>query len=148
LFHWHPSFPYLTFGVRHGLRAGDPFGGSTDIIDVFTQTNNFELATSRPLWNGATINLNWKLSFGYDERDALHVDQFGNPNLVYVIKSGDVSRTFFSIPPLPFIGDAVLQSGILRVGQKYREAVEGLGTSVDSARFQLPADVHNRIERE
>jgi hypothetical protein len=147
LFHWQNHFPFLYYSVRHGLRQGDPFGGSIDITDAFTQTNNFELATSRPLWSGAQINLNWKLSFGYDERDALHVDQYGQLTPNYTIKSGDVSRTFLSIPALPFIN--VMQSGILRVGQKYSDMVIAAGaTSVDSARAQLRPDVHNKIEQD
>ncbi|MDP4243529.1 MAG: cell surface protein SprA [Bacteroidota bacterium] len=148
LFHWQNHFPFLWYSVRPGLRQGDPFGGSVDVTDAFTETNNFELATSRPLWNGASINLNWKLSFGYDERDALHINNLGDPNLLYQIKSGDVTRTFFSIPPLPFIGESALQSGILNVGVKYRQAVEALGWTVANAHDSLPPDVHNRIERD
>ncbi len=147
LFHWQNHFPFLYYSVRHGLRAADPLGGSIDITDAFTQTNNFELTTSRPLWSGAQINLNWKLSFGFDERDALHVNSFGADSLMYAVKAGDVSRTFLSIPPLPFFN--VLQSGILRVGEKYRDAVLAAGApNVDTARAMLPPDVHNRIERE
>ena len=148
LFHWQNHFPFLYYTVRHGLRAGDPFGGSVDITDAFTQTNNFELTTSRPLWSGAQINLNWKLSFGFDERDALHVDALGQVTPDYTVKSGDVSRTFFSLPPLPFLG-GISQSGILRVGEKYREAVLAAGApNVDTARTFLKPDVHNQIERE
>ena len=149
IFNWKPQFPFLGFSVRHGLRAADPNGGSVDITDAFTETNNFDLSTSRPLWSGASISLNWKLSFGYDERDALHVNDLGETNLNYSVKAGDVSRTFFSIPPLPFIGSSITQSGILRVGEKYREMVLAAGApTVDTAHVFLPADVHNRIEQE
>ncbi len=148
IFHWQNHFPFLWYSVRHGLREGDPYGGSVDVTDAFTQTNNFELATSRPLWNGASISLNWKVSFGYDERDALQINSAGDPNLLYQIKSGDVSRTFLSIPPLPFVGESALQSGILNVGVKYREAVQALGYSVANAHDSLPADVHNKIEQQ
>jgi len=154
LFHWNNAFPWLTFSVRHGLRAPDPYGGNVDVTDAFNETNNFELTTSRPLWSGASINLNWKVSFGYAEQDALRIDQYGYPNLLYTVKSGDISRTFFSIPPLPFIGSSILQSGILRVGQKYDEMVinaeRGMGIAnptADTARFVLPTQLHNQIEQ-
>jgi len=146
LFHWHNTFPFLTYSVAHGLRQDDPFGGSTDVVDAFNETNNFELTTSRPLWAGASINLNWKLAFGFDEKDALHINRYGEDSLTYAAKSGDVSRTFLSIPSLPFIN--VLQSGILRVGQIYAQKVEALGYTVDNARDSLPAQVHNTIEQE
>ncbi|HWF43572.1 MAG TPA: cell surface protein SprA [Candidatus Kapabacteria bacterium] len=149
IFHWKPQFPFLDFSTRHGLRAPDPNGGSVDITDAFTQLNNFELATSRPLWAGATININWKLAFGFDERDALHIDDLGNPTLDYSTKTGNVSRTFFSIPPLPFIGSGITQSGILRVGEKYREMVIAAGAAnVDTARVVLSPTVHNQIEQQ
>ncbi len=155
LFHWLPTFPFLSFSVRHGLRAADPFGGSTDVTDAFNETNNFELSTSRPLWNGASINLNWKVSFGYDEHDALHINSFGQDSLMYAAKGGDVSRTFFSIPPLPFIGSSVLQSGIIRVGELYKEKVDAEAAAegrnlvnYQNARDSLAPEVHNRIERE
>ena len=61
LFHWQNKFPFLWYSVRPGLRADDPFGGNVDVTDAFNETNNFELSTSRPLWNGASISLNWKI---------------------------------------------------------------------------------------
>ncbi|HEY3876823.1 MAG TPA: hypothetical protein VGM92_15235, partial [Candidatus Kapabacteria bacterium] len=156
LFHWQNHFPFLWYSVRPGLRAGDPFGGNVDVTDAFDQTNNFELTTSRPLWTGASINLNWKVSFGFDERDALNINSEGEPNLLYDTKMGDVSRTFLSIPPLPFLN--ITQSGIANVGVKYNAAViaaeRALGynfpasTAIDTARFLLPTAQHNTIEQD
>ncbi len=148
IFHWQNHFPFLWYSVRDGLRAPDPFGGNVDVTDAFTQTNNFELTTSRPLWSGASINFNWKLSFGYDERDALNINSDGDPSTLYTTRAGDVSRTFFSIPPLPFLGSALLQSGIQDVGVKYREMIAAAGQpNEDTARFLLPTAVHNLIEQ-
>ena len=161
LFHWNNRFPFLSFSVRHGLRAGDPFGGSVDVVDDFNQDNNFELSTSRPLWEGASISLDWKLSFGYSERDALNITSAGVPDPLYTAKSGDVSRTFLSIPPLPFLPSSILQSGILSVAQKYDQAVlsaenasginfapnTSTSTKVDTARFLLSTQQHNTIEQ-
>jgi len=148
LFHWQNRFPYLWYSVRPGLRAADPFGGSVDVVDAFNQANNFELTTSRPLWAGATISLDWKLSFGYNERDALNIESNGFPNPLYTVKSGDVSRTFLSIPPLPFLSASILQSGIIDVGKKYSQMVLAAGApTVDTARFVLPTEEHNRIEQ-
>jgi cell surface protein SprA len=140
-----------------GLRAADPFGGNVDVTDAFNETNNFELTTSRPLWNGATISLNWKLSFGFDERDALNINDEGEPTTLYTAKSGDISRTFFSLPPL--FGISWLQSGIVDVGNKYQQmsasALNAAGYTglsptqvVDTARFLLSTATHNKIEQD
>ena len=148
LFHWQNHFPFLWYSIAPGLRQNDPFGGNVDVTDAFDQTNNFELTTSRPLWNGASINLNWKVSFGFSERDALNINSMGQPNLLFASKTGDISRTFLSIPPIPFLGSALLQSGIENVGQKYKQMVEAAGSTVDSARFVLPTAEHNKIEQD
>jgi hypothetical protein len=146
LIHTRPQFPFIGFDVRHGLRAPNANGQNVDITDAFIQTNNFELSTSRPHWSGASINLNWKLSFGYDERNTMRIDEFGGATSLALAKAGDVSRTFLSIPSLPFLK---LGTGIEAVGRKYEEKVHAAGVLiVDSARAQLQADVHNRIERE
>ncbi len=148
IFHWHNTFPWLSFTVRPGLRAQDPFGGSVDVVDAFNQENNFELSTSRPLWAGASISLDWKLSFGFNERDALQIMSNGFPNPLYTVKSGDVSRTFLSIPWIPFLSSAS-QSGIVNVGQKYDQMVLAAGApTVDAARTTLPTEEHNKIEQD
>ncbi len=148
LFHWQNRFPFLWYSVRPGLRAADPFGGNVDVTDAFNETNNFELTTSRPLWTGASISLNWKLSFGFDERDALNINSEGEPTTLYETKSGDISRTFFSIPPLPFINSAIVQSGIADVGKKYDQMVTAAGATDSNARFILPTAVNNKIEQD
>ncbi len=152
LFHWQNHFPFLWYSVRPGLRAADPYGGSVDVVDAFNQANNFELSTSRPLWAGASISLDWKLSFGYAERDALNIESNGFPNPLYTVKSGDVSRTFLSIPSIPFL-PASMQTGILNVGAKYKQMVEavspinGQQITDSNARFLLPTQQHNLIEQ-
>ncbi|HET6401051.1 MAG TPA: cell surface protein SprA [Candidatus Kapabacteria bacterium] len=152
LFHWQNHFPFLWYSVRPGLRAADPYGGSVDVVDAFNQANNFELSTSRPLWAGASISLDWKLSFGYAEQDALNIESNGFPNPLYTVKSGDVSRTFLSIPSIPFLPGS-MQTGILNVGAKYAQMVGdaeralGIQTNVDTARFVLPTEQHNKIEQ-
>jgi hypothetical protein len=76
----------------------------------------------------------------------MRIDEFGGATSLALAKAGDVSRTFLSIPSLPFLK---LGTGIEAVGRKYEEKVHAAGVLiVDSARAQLQADVHNRIERE
>ncbi|HYM19837.1 MAG TPA: cell surface protein SprA [Candidatus Kapabacteria bacterium] len=139
-----PTFPFIQFGVRHGLRQDNPLGRTVDINDVFTQTNMLELSTSRPLWTGASIRFNWKTSFSYDERDALRIGSNGSINPLQVMKTGDVSRTFLSIPPLPFIN--VSQSGIQRVGEKWDEKASAAGYVTQAQRDLMPAQLKNQLQ--
>ncbi len=141
-----PKFPFVEFGVRHGLRQSTIPGQSVDINDVFTQKNTFELQTSRPLWSGATINLNWKTEFTYDERDALRIHDDGSIEPLTTQKTGDISRTFLSIPPLPFIN--VTQSSIKRVGEKWIEKSSNAGYTTDIERDTMPAVLKNQLQVE
>lgn len=146
LINFIPKFPFIQFGVRHGLRQADPFGHSIDINDVFTQTNMFELSTSRPLWSGASISLNWKAEFGYDERDELLIGPDGSITPLQVTKTGDVSRTFLSIPPLPFLN--VSQSGIERVAQKWIDLAASHNYTTKAARDTMNAKLKNDLQKQ
>ncbi len=141
-----PVFPFIQFGVRHGLRAANPYNTSetVEVTDVFTQKNTFELQTSRPLWTGATINLNWKTEFTYDERDQLQILKDGNILPLTTAKTGDISRTFLSIPPL----FGFSQSGIQKVGQLWIQKTAAIGANTDLARDTLSATVKNQIQVE
>jgi hypothetical protein len=145
LIRFKPQFPFVAFTVRHGNRAPDPAHVGSQITDVFTQQNNFELSTSRPLWEGASLSLNWKLQFSYDERNQLQIDKDGLITPLYVTKSGDVSRTFLSIPPIPFL--SFLTNGIQDVGRKYEAAIAAAGQPTDSlAKANLSPEVLNKIQ--
>jgi hypothetical protein len=143
-------FPFITFNVKHGgvnnlgLRANDIAQTGSQITDVFTQQNNFELSTSRPLWDGANLSLNWKVQFSYDERNSENLDAAGNIFPNYTTRSGDVSRTIFSIPYLPFLKSQ--EASIDRVYQKYVEMTAQQGANNPVDRAKLPPEVLNRIE--
>ncbi|MEP7233931.1 MAG: cell surface protein SprA [Ignavibacteriota bacterium] len=148
LIKFSPKFPFVQFGVRHGLRAANPYNTAQTVVvtDVFTQKNIFELQTSRPLWQGATITLNWKTEFTYDERDQLQILNDGGILPLTTAKTGDVSRTFFSLPPLGFLN--ITQSGILNVGKKWIDKTNAIGATTDDLRNALPADTKNKLQVE
>lgn len=138
-----PQFPFVEFDVRNGNREASRSGIGMDVTDVFNQQNNFELTTSRPLWEGASLNINWKLGFSYDQRNTLRLNGLGVDSLIYYAKSGDVTRTFLSIPELPFLN--ILQSGIQKVGRTYQDKIAQEGVADDSL---LSPEVRNRLQRE
>lgn len=85
--------------------------------DNYTQDNRFSFKTSRPLWEGATLNLDWKVSWGVNKTLTYRTDESGNLTLDNVVSSGSIDRSFFSMPPSFFL--TVFKSGIKSVNEKY-----------------------------
>jgi hypothetical protein len=87
LIKFKPQFPFIEFGVRHGLRQASIVPNqSIDITDVFRQKNTFELQTTKPLWSGASISFNWKTEFTFDERSNLRIADDGSITVLQVEK--------------------------------------------------------------
>lgn len=139
-----PQFPFVKFGVRHGDRAPSPVGRTVDVTDVFTQKNTFELITSRPLWAGAQLNLSWKTEFTYDQRNTLRIDAAGKIDELNVAKTGDVSRTFLSVPPL----FGLSENGIKLVGEKWIQKTNELGFTTNGQRDSMDIELRNKLQVE
>ncbi len=60
------AFPFITGYTVPGLRASDT-SGVVSLMDNYSQNNNISVQTSRPLWEGATLDLNWKVGWSYNE---------------------------------------------------------------------------------
>ncbi len=92
-----PSRLYqLGFSTDPGPRA---FGGT--VSNNFSQKNNFTIKTSRPLWKGADLDVNWKVGWGYNESISLYVDSLSGEQIItnrYV--TGNINRSFMSLPML------------------------------------------------
>ena len=102
-----------------GRRALPPTGTSSlTLSDNFSQRNSFDFKTQRPLWEGAKIDLTWKVAWSLNKSTTLTVDSLGHvtpngsPNV-----SGTLSRSFLSLPPVLFL--SVFKSGIKTVHDKY-----------------------------
>lgn len=91
------KFPFFTSVTEPGLRA--PNGNLTD---VYSQSNRVTMRTARPLWEGARIEINWNLSWDYNENSTVQSDSLGRPTLLNKIVSGSVDRSFVSLPPTLF----------------------------------------------
>lgn len=90
---------------------------NTNLSDNFSQRNNIDLKTSRPLWEGAKIDLNWKLGWSLNKSVTLTVDENGDLIVSGINSSGTISRSFLSFPP--FLLFAFANSGIKRVNELY-----------------------------
>jgi cell surface protein SprA len=93
-----------------GPRADVP---NTNLRDIFSEKNNFDFRTSRPLWEGAKIDVNWKVGWGINKNTTLTTDAEGNLFVSNVQSTGNLSRSFLSLP-LPFF-----DTGISKVNALY-----------------------------
>jgi len=102
-----------------GLDAdpGERVAGLGTITDVYSQSNNLDLSTSRPLWEGAKIDLSWKLSWSSNTSTPLST-QYGTLTSAGPISStGTLSRSFLSLPPVSLL--SVFKSSIDQVNTLY-----------------------------
>ncbi len=87
------------------------------ITDVYAQQNNLSFQTSKPLWEGAKIDLNWKVGWSVNKSTILNSDASGNTSLQYINSTGTISRSFLSLPPVSLL--SIFKSGISRVHELY-----------------------------
>jgi len=116
------NFWGLTFKENNGPSQGFMLGlndnvgrraPNGDLQDVFAQKNNVEFKTSRPLWPGAKLDLNWSVGWTINKTTTLKSDQFGNTSVSIISSTGTISRTFLSFPPVLFLKS--FNSGIKQV---------------------------------
>ncbi len=120
------------WGISYDGNAGPPrafmFGLSNDVgprvskagtnlNDVYSQRNNFDFKTSRPLWEGAKIDINWRSGWTLNKNTTLSVDNDGSIFVSNISSSGSISRSFFTLPPVLMF--SALKSGIKHVSELY-----------------------------
>ncbi|MGB5288624.1 MAG: cell surface protein SprA, partial [Ignavibacteriaceae bacterium] len=104
-------------------------GSNTNLSDVFSEKNNIDLKTARPLWEGAKIDLNWNVNWSQNKNVTLSSDEFGNISITNTTSTGSLSRSFLSLPPsLPFV-----ESGIKKVNALYNPNAENPRKSLSEA---------------
>ncbi len=91
--------------------------GNTNLSDVYSQKNNFDFKTSRPLWEGAKIDLNWKSGWSLNKNSTIKVEDDGSVFVSNVNATGTLTRSFLTIPPVFFL--SVFKSGIKQVSELY-----------------------------
>ncbi|MDP2363793.1 MAG: cell surface protein SprA, partial [Ignavibacteria bacterium] len=129
--------------------------GNTNLSDVYSQKNNFDFKTSRPLWDGAKIDLNWKSGWSLNKNSTIKVEDDGSVFVSNVSATGTLTRSFLTIPPVLFL--SVFKSGIKQVAELYNpqdpnanisEAfIEGFESFPIFANFGFLKDVAKYIPR-
>lgn len=86
---------------------------NTNLSDAFRESNSFDFKTSRPLWEGAKIDVTWNVGWGITKNTTFSIDENGDLFISNVQSSGNLSRSFLSLP-LPFF-----DTGIKKVHELY-----------------------------
>ena len=88
--------------------------GNATIQETYSQKNNIDFKTSRPLWEGAKIDLTWKVGWGFNRNTTIETDSTtGEYMITSVSSNGNIDRSFFSVP-IPFFN-----SNLKRVNELY-----------------------------
>lgn len=73
-----------------------------NLSDNVSQRNSIDFRTARPLWEGATIDLKWKVGWQNSKTATIQTDSLGGVRVTNMNSTGSISRSFFSIP---YLGD-------------------------------------------
>lgn len=101
-------------GLSNDLGPRAPNG---NLQDNFSQKNDIDFKTSRPLWEGAQLDLSWKVGWGVNRTTTLQTDSLGNVSITNVLSTGTIDRSFLSLPPTFFL--SFLGNGIKKVHDLY-----------------------------
>ena len=111
-----------------GTRAISP---TTNLSDVFSHKNNIDLRTSKPLWEGAKIDLTWKVGWSLNKTTTLRADANGDLFVSNEVSSGSINRSFLTLPSFLFF--SVFDNGIKKVNELYDPNSGDANASLSSA---------------
>jgi cell surface protein SprA len=89
------KFPFFGFDTFIGLRPSNAI-----LQDNFREQTSLEIRTARPLWEGASIDLNWKSELGFNKNQTVNTDEFGNPTFSNINATESFNRTFLTFPSI------------------------------------------------
>lgn len=87
------GFPFFTGTTLPGPRA--PLG---NLIDIYSQTNKVTMRTSRPLWEGAQLDLTWNVGWSYNVNRTIVTDSMGVPTERSRVVGGDIEQSYLAFP--------------------------------------------------
>lgn len=108
------KFPFFGWDVEPGIRAANGV-----LQNTYRQTNRLSFKTSRALWEGARVDLNWNVGWAYNRSQSITTDSLGRiiPTATQNSTSGSVDRSFLTLPDVLFLG--VFKSNLKEVQKRY-----------------------------
>lgn len=107
-----PRLYQLGLSTNPGKRARNG-----NLSDQISQNNSIDLRTSRPLWEGARIDLSWKLNWNFNRTTTIQTDSLGNVKVTNIAASGSIDRSFVTLPP--FLIFSFFKNDIKKVNELY-----------------------------
>lgn len=101
-------------GLNHDI---GPRAANANLTDNYSERNNIDIKTSKPLWEGAKIDLSWKVGWSISKSTTMQSDNDGNLFIQNLSSTGNTTRSFFTMPPVLFL--SVFKSGIKQVNELY-----------------------------
>ncbi|MEG8989581.1 cell surface protein SprA [Ignavibacteria bacterium 4148-Me] len=101
-------------GLSNDIGPRAPNG---NISDNYSHKNDIDLKTSRPLWEGAQLDIFWKVGWGVNKSITFRTDSLGNIYSTTLNSTGTIDRSFLTFPPtliFSFFGN-----GIKKVSELY-----------------------------
>lgn len=109
-----PSRAFM-LGLDYDLGPRAPNG---NLRDQFTKKNSFDIKTSRPLWEGATLDITWNVGWGNNSTTTIQTDSLGNAFVTNVTATGTIDRSFLTLPKF-ILFDVFNDAGITKVNSLY-----------------------------
>jgi cell surface protein SprA len=130
---------------EQGVRAPNIY-----VADNFSQKNNLTASTSRALWPGASLSLNWGVDWGINKNYYILTDANGvYDSLANVLTTGNLNRTYLSLPNFLFF--SVFENDIEGVVNEYARRKDELpipelggGTAADTLAYNQALVAYNR----
>lgn len=115
-------------GLSNDLGPRTPNG---NLQDNYSQKNDIDLKTSKPLWQGAQLDLTWKVGWGITRNTTMQTDSLGNVSITNVLSTGTIDRSFLSFPPTFFL--SMFGNGIKKVHDLYNKDATDPNASLSDA---------------
>lgn len=112
---YHNGPPRL-FMLGLSTDAG-PRAYNGNLSDNFSHKNAVEFKTQRPLWEGAKIDLTWKVGWSLNKNSTIQTDSDGNLFVSNINSTGTLDRSFLTFPPT-FVF-SVFKNGIKKVNELF-----------------------------
>lgn len=92
------NFPFFGFKTKTGRRPENAI-----LQENFNQRTTFEIRTTRQLWKGANLDLNWRTEVGFNKNQTVLTDSLGTPFFTNIIATQSFSRTYLTLPSVFWI---------------------------------------------
>ena len=108
------AFPFFSISTYPGLRPQNAV-----LQDNYTQRTTLEARTTRPLWEGATLDINWRSEKSYNRNQTVITDSLGVPTFTNIYATETFSRTYLTLPS--FFGFDIFDNNIDHVIELYEQ---------------------------